>query len=107
MVNTPPHSHRPGVSPETFAPLAEVAAMNLWAFPAGPRVLRAASLGLLLLIPTVSAAAGPARPAPPVPGAVAKSIDQLLADHWQRLQVTPAPAADDTTLYRRVMLDLA
>lgn len=35
------------------------------------------------------------------------TIDRLLAEHWQAKGITPAPAADDATLLRRVTLDLA
>jgi len=38
------------------------------------------------------------------PGAT--EIDRLLVRQWRRLNVLPAPAADDATFLRRVMLDL-
>lgn len=33
-------------------------------------------------------------------------IDRLVADKWERLQLSPSPPADDATFHRRVFLDL-
>ncbi len=38
---------------------------------------------------------------------VVQAVDRLLEAHWQGQKVTPAAPADDATLLRRVMLDLA
>jgi hypothetical protein len=37
---------------------------------------------------------------------VARSIDRLLDEHWQRNKITSADRAGDSALYRRLMLDL-
>lgn len=34
-------------------------------------------------------------------------IDRVLSEHWQKYELQPAPLAEDATLFRRVMLDLA
>jgi Protein of unknown function (DUF1549)/Protein of unknown function (DUF1553) len=54
---------------------------------------------------------GDARAAEPKPladaSAAAETIDRLLAEHWQKRDIKPAPVAADATLFHRVMLDLA
>jgi hypothetical protein len=67
--------------------------------------------GCLLLALAAASFALPASGAAPPPAdtapALAQSIDRLLADHWKQQNLTPAPAADDLALLRRVTLDLA
>jgi hypothetical protein len=51
---------------------------------------------------------GSARAAEPKsPADAAESIDRLLAEHWQKREMKPAPVAADTVLFRRLVLDLA
>src|SRR5262245_59863861 len=66
--------------------------------------------GNLLLALVAASLLAPTAPAPPPADAsptLAKEIDRLLADHWREQSLTPAAAADDLTLLRRVTLDLA
>jgi hypothetical protein len=56
--------------------------------------------GILLLLPPA------ARADPPLPDALARRIDELLAREQQAHQVTAAPRADDAEFLRRAYLDL-
>src|SRR5262245_55221973 len=67
-----------------------------------PRLLTL--LTVLLAAPSLRAAVAPA---PADPQALADAIDRLLADHWRRNGLTPAPQAEEGALLRRVTLALA
>jgi hypothetical protein len=74
------------------------------------RLVWVPGLAVLLLAGRPAAAQGPPaaanRPAADAQ-ALAKEIDRLLTDSWDRARVEPAPAADDPEFLRRVYLDLA
>jgi hypothetical protein len=79
--------------------------MNPWFQQAVLRILTSAAFCLSLLYPLT---AGGAEPSPRTDAAtVATGVDRLLGEHWRRENVTPAAQADEATLFRRVMLDLA
>jgi hypothetical protein len=67
-----------------------------------------ACLALALALALGGEAARVARPAPPADAtALSATIDRLLGEHWRQHGITPAPAAADAALFRRVTLDLA
>jgi hypothetical protein len=66
-------------------------------------LLRLASVAILLCAVSVGAGAGDPAPAPPIEVVVDRFIDERLREDG----VTPAPAADDATILRRLTLDLA
>jgi len=68
-----------------------------------------------LVFAAVTAAAGQESAPPPprvihakmkTPDELAKAIDRHMEAHWKANNVTPAPAADDAELHRRLCLDL-
>ena len=71
--------------------------------PRGLLLLALAAAPLFAPAPAPAAAPPPADTAPALAGA----IDRHLADHWRKHHLTPAAAADDLALLRRLTLDLA
>ncbi|MEQ8786780.1 MAG: DUF1553 domain-containing protein [Pirellulaceae bacterium] len=76
--------------------------------------MRRSTIAAALLLSGVCAAAAAesktSSEGPPSSGdvqSVVQRVDRLLAQHWARLNVTPAGDADDATILRRLTLDLA
>src|SRR5262249_26287095 len=70
---------------------------------AGMSISRLASVAILLCAVSVGAGAGDPAPAPAIEAVVDRFLDERLREDG----VTPAPAADDATILRRLTLDLA